>query len=164
MALPPSEDGAVHDRLAWPSPAVALSRIGAPGTVAGVAVKAFEAGPVPTPLVAVTLNEWVVPLVKPAIVQLVAPPVVHVAPPGLVREHFELAFLEGEHALASLTLPHDDLAVLVHAAKSVIVHCSLPESAACRTDLRSQGHSTPMWLGNPDSSCAAGCPGTARSR
>jgi len=51
--------------------------------VAGVAVRVLEAGPVPIALVAVTLNEYVVPLVRPVTVQVVAPDVVHVAPPGL---------------------------------------------------------------------------------
>jgi len=36
---------------------VAVRLCGAPGTVAGVALSAFEAGPVPIALVAVTVNE-----------------------------------------------------------------------------------------------------------
>ena len=43
--------------MTWFGPAVAEVRVGAAGTVAGVADRAFEAGPVPTPLVAVTVNE-----------------------------------------------------------------------------------------------------------
>jgi hypothetical protein len=39
-----------------PFEGAALVRTGALGTAAGVADKAFEAGPVPTPFVAVTVN------------------------------------------------------------------------------------------------------------
>jgi hypothetical protein len=56
MALPPSEAGALQERLTWASPAVVVSRVGAPGTVAGVADSALDAGPVPTPFVAVTVK------------------------------------------------------------------------------------------------------------
>jgi len=38
-------------------PGVAVFKVGAPGTVRGVADRTLEAGPVPTALVAVTLNE-----------------------------------------------------------------------------------------------------------
>jgi hypothetical protein len=63
-------------------PAVAVARLGAPGTVAGVAERLFEAGPVPSAFLAVTVKEYVVPLVRPVTVQPRAPFVVHVAPPG----------------------------------------------------------------------------------
>ena len=58
MPLPPSA-GAVQDTTAEPSPAVAETPVGASGAVAPAGVTAFEAaeaGPVPTALVAVTLN------------------------------------------------------------------------------------------------------------
>jgi hypothetical protein len=46
------------DQASWtePLPAVALVRTGALGTAAGVADIALEAGPVPMPFVAVTVN------------------------------------------------------------------------------------------------------------
>ena len=57
MADPPLEAGAVKLTLAWRCPAEAETPVGAPGTVAGVtAFDAPEAGPVPTPLVAVTVK------------------------------------------------------------------------------------------------------------
>ena len=57
---PPSEAGALQVRLTELFPAVAEFNVGAPGTdnpVVGVAESAFEAGPVPTAFVAVTVNE-----------------------------------------------------------------------------------------------------------
>ena len=80
----PSETGAVHASATCPFPAVAEPSVGAPGATGanGVAVRAFEAGPVPTALVAVTVNEYAVPFVRPLIVQLSAF-VEQVAPPGL---------------------------------------------------------------------------------
>lgn len=57
MALPPLEPGAVNVTEACPPVAVAVPIVGAPGTVAGVALlDADEAEPVPTPLVAVTVK------------------------------------------------------------------------------------------------------------
>jgi hypothetical protein len=59
-AEPPSETGAVHARATCPLPRTADVRLGGPGTVAagvGVAVRAFELGPVPTAFVAVTVKE-----------------------------------------------------------------------------------------------------------
>jgi len=57
VIVDPLEGGAVHDTPAELSPAVALTPVGAPGTAAGVtAVEADDAGPVPTPLVAVTVK------------------------------------------------------------------------------------------------------------
>jgi hypothetical protein len=48
---------------------VALTEVGAPGTVDGVALEdATEAAPVPDTFVAVTVNVYEVPLVKPVIV------------------------------------------------------------------------------------------------
>jgi hypothetical protein len=57
IALPPSEAGADHDRETCVLPAVAVFSVGASGTVRGVADRTLEAGPLPTALVAVTLNE-----------------------------------------------------------------------------------------------------------
>ena len=67
---PPGEDVAVyeviaepfaaaadHDNATLPLPAVANVNVGAPGTPAGTADNAFEATPVPTAFVAVTVNE-----------------------------------------------------------------------------------------------------------
>jgi len=57
MGLPPFA-GAFQDTLADESPGVAATPVGAPGTVAA-GVTAFdwtEAGPVPTPLIADTVN------------------------------------------------------------------------------------------------------------
>ena len=83
IALPPFEAGADHDRLTCVLPAVAVLRVGALGTVRGVAERAFDAAPVPAAFVALTVKEYEVPLVRLEIVQVVAPPVVQVAPPGL---------------------------------------------------------------------------------
>src|SRR4029079_16799009 len=83
IALPPLEAGAAHDRLTWVLPAVAVFSVGAPGTVRGVADSTLDAGPVQTALVAVTLNEYEVPLVRPVMAHVVAPLVAQVAPPGL---------------------------------------------------------------------------------
>ena len=58
MGLPPLP-GAVQDTVAEPLPAVAVTPVGAPGAVGAAGVTAFdaaEAGPVPTALVAVTVN------------------------------------------------------------------------------------------------------------
>ena len=57
MELPPSDDGALHATAAWVLPAVALTPVGAPGTVAGVtALEASEGRLGPAPFVAVTVN------------------------------------------------------------------------------------------------------------
>jgi hypothetical protein len=70
--------------VARPLPDVAVTAVGVPGTVAGVtAVEAADAGPVPTLLVAVTVNVYAVPLVNPVTVAVSAPVVVAVRPPGL---------------------------------------------------------------------------------
>jgi hypothetical protein len=62
---------------------VAALRVGAPGTVRGVAFRAFDAAPLPAALVALTVNEYEVPLVRVVTAQVVAPVVEHVRPPGL---------------------------------------------------------------------------------
>ncbi len=82
MVLPPFETGGVNVTDADPFPAVAVPMVGAPGTVAGVTeLDAAEAAPVPTPLVAVTVKVYAVPLVRPlTVIGLVVP--VPVKPPG----------------------------------------------------------------------------------
>jgi hypothetical protein len=57
IALPPSDAGADHDSEAWAFPGVAVLRAGAPGTVRGVADRAFDAGPGPATFEATTVNE-----------------------------------------------------------------------------------------------------------
>jgi hypothetical protein len=57
IAAPPSSRGAVKTTVALLSSAVAVPMVGASGTVAGVTLfEAAEAAPVPTLLVAVTVN------------------------------------------------------------------------------------------------------------
>ena len=75
IALPPLLDGAVQDTVADPLPAVAVTPVGAPGTVGAVGVTALdgeEADPVPMALVADTVKVYVVPLVSPGTVADVA--------------------------------------------------------------------------------------------
>jgi hypothetical protein len=56
MGLPPSE-GAFHATTAEPGPRLTANPVGAPGTPAGsTGAEAAEDGPIPTALVAVTLN------------------------------------------------------------------------------------------------------------
>ena len=83
--------GAVHVTVAWPLPATATATatattdVGAPGTEVGVAgAEGDEAAPVPSVLVAVTVNVYDIPLVKPSDTQDVAPEDVHTAPDQLV--------------------------------------------------------------------------------
>jgi hypothetical protein len=62
---------------------VAVLSVGAPGTVRGVALSEFDAAPIPAALVARTVNEYTVPLLRAVTAHAVAPVLVHVAPPGL---------------------------------------------------------------------------------
>jgi len=65
------------------APAVADTPVGAPGTVDGTTDDdADDADPVPTEFVAVTVNVYELPFVRPVTVQEVAVVVVHVSPPG----------------------------------------------------------------------------------
>jgi hypothetical protein len=67
--------GAVHVTVACALPAVAVTAVGAPGTAAGVtAFEAVDAGPVPNEVVAVTVNVYDVPFVRPFTVAVVALP------------------------------------------------------------------------------------------
>ena len=69
---PPFDDGAVKDAVAEALPATAVTPVGAPGTVAcatGVTgLDAPEAGPVPAAFVALTVNVYAVPFVRPVTV------------------------------------------------------------------------------------------------
>jgi len=69
IALPPSLTGAEKLTVADAFPATADTPEGAPGTEAGaLGVTLFdgaELGPVPTPFVAVTVNVYASPFVKP---------------------------------------------------------------------------------------------------
>jgi hypothetical protein len=57
MALPPFEAGAVKLTVVCALPAVAVTFVGAPGTAAGLTwFEGLDAAPVPTELVAVTVN------------------------------------------------------------------------------------------------------------
>ena len=83
MADPPSKAGAVQVSVALLSPIAAAKFVGASGTVAGVTeLLASEALLVPRAFVAVTVNVYDTPLVKPVIVIGEAPPEA-VKPPGL---------------------------------------------------------------------------------
>jgi len=86
IGLPPS-DGAVHETVACPSPGTALTPVGAPGavtTAAGVTGDdADDDGPAPTLLVAVTVNVYAVPSVRP-LTSTDVPLAGVVAPPGEV--------------------------------------------------------------------------------
>jgi hypothetical protein len=58
IGAPPSEEGGVKLTVANALPAVALTAVGAPGTVRGVTPLAGgDAGPVPAAFVAATVNE-----------------------------------------------------------------------------------------------------------
>jgi len=73
--------GAVNVMVAWPLPPVALIEVGASGMVEGVTeLLVPEMVLVPTALVAVTVNVYVVPLLNPVIVIGEFPPVA-VKPP-----------------------------------------------------------------------------------
>jgi hypothetical protein len=84
MALPPLEAGAVNETEALATPGVAVPIVGAPGTVGVVMLfDAAEAAPVPIALVAVTVNVYAVPGVRPITVAGLAL-AVPVIPPGLL--------------------------------------------------------------------------------
>jgi len=81
----PLAAGAVHDTFDWvDSNEVAETPVGAPGTVDGVAeFDATDTAPVPARFVAVTVNVYALPFVRPGTVQVVAPVVVQVFAPGV---------------------------------------------------------------------------------
>jgi len=84
IAAPPSLSGAVHDTTNWPfSPFVAETDVGAPATVDGIALfDASEAVPEPATFVAVTVNVYETPFVRPSTVQNVPRVAVQENPPG----------------------------------------------------------------------------------
>jgi hypothetical protein len=66
IALPPSDADAVNEIVASPFPAVALTDVGALGTVTGITeFVGLDAVLVPTAFVAVTVNVYVVPFERP---------------------------------------------------------------------------------------------------
>lgn len=74
MIAPPVLAGAVQDTVACALPAVAVTAVGAPGTVIACGVTGTEgkdSGPLPRALVACTVNVYVVPSVNPVTVVLV---------------------------------------------------------------------------------------------
>jgi hypothetical protein len=80
---PPSLDGALQETIASVLRAVAATPEGVVGTVAGVTpALADDAGESPTPLVAVTVNVYAVPLLNSVRVAAVSPIVVIVLSPG----------------------------------------------------------------------------------
>ena len=63
---PPLDEGATKATVAEALPAVAEAPVGAPGTVAGVTgLLAADAGPAPIALLAVTVNVYAWPFVRP---------------------------------------------------------------------------------------------------
>ena len=90
MVAPPLDAGAVQVTVTDVSLAtVAVPIVGAPGTSAGVTeLEALDKSEVPAELVAVALKKYVVPFVKPVMMQAPAAPVivqpVVYAPPEVV--------------------------------------------------------------------------------
>ena len=84
ISAPPFETGAVQETTDWPlSFEVALTAVGAPGRVDGTAVaEATDTADVPLGFVAVTVKVYLVPFVRPIIVQVNAPVVEHFLAPG----------------------------------------------------------------------------------
>ena len=86
IVAPPSLAGAAKLTVTLEFPRVAVTIPGASGTVAGVTgvtlPDAADAAPVPTLLVAVTVNTYTVPFVRPLTVIGLEEPV-PVSPPGL---------------------------------------------------------------------------------
>jgi len=84
IEAPPLLTGAVQDTTDWVFAfEVPETEVGAPGTVEGTtAAEAVEVAPVPDTFVAVTVNVYEVPFVRPATVHEVVA-VVHVNEPGV---------------------------------------------------------------------------------
>ena len=81
MALPSSKPAA-QVTAADAAPGVAETPVGGSGTVKGViAAEGSDAAPVPTPLVAVTVNVYESPFVRPRTVHPIVPSVEQVCPP-----------------------------------------------------------------------------------
>jgi hypothetical protein len=82
MPAPPLSAGAAHETSALVLPPTAVAAVGVPGVVAGVTeLDAIDGTPVPTPLVAVTVNVYEVPFVNPVTTHVRAPVVVQNLPP-----------------------------------------------------------------------------------
>jgi hypothetical protein len=112
IALPPFEAGAVHETLACDVPPVAVTLVGAPGTVAGVtALDGADAGPAPAAFAATTVNVYVVPLVSPVTVaEVTDPATVDDAPPGAAVTVYDVIALPpsvegGVHDTMACVLP-----------------------------------------------------------
>ena len=75
MGLPPFEAGAVKEMIACAFPALTETPVGDDGGAAGVTVaEDADGGLVPAAFVAVTVNEYAVPFVRPlTVIGLVAP-------------------------------------------------------------------------------------------
>ena len=85
MALPPSLTGGVKLTLADRFPAVAVTAVGAPGTVAGVTLfEAVDGALEPAAFVATTVKVYAVPFVSPVTVWLnnVVPALLSTPPAG----------------------------------------------------------------------------------
>ena len=80
IADPPLLPGGLKAMLACPAPGDAVPISGAPGTMAGVTLTVCDGALVPTVLVAVTEQVWVVPLARPVTVIGEAAPVAAIAP------------------------------------------------------------------------------------
>jgi len=90
ISLAPLETGAVHATRTEESPKVPSTEVGGAGTLAtDIGVDGEEVDPFPATLVAVTVNEYATPLVRPVIVQ-VRLLVVQVNVPGLEATAYEL--------------------------------------------------------------------------
>ena len=72
IADPPLLTGALQVNETCVLPAVPATEVGAPGTVRGTTAADVSAAPVPAALVALTLNVYDVPFVKPVTVAEVA--------------------------------------------------------------------------------------------
>ena len=83
IELEPCWTGAVQVTATVALPGTPVTDVGRPGTGSGVTeLDAAEAGPVPTELVAVTVNVYGVPLARPDTMHCVDPVVAQVKPPG----------------------------------------------------------------------------------
>ena len=82
---PPFTSGAVHDSATCESDGVAVSELGAAGTVLGVALATADAAPVPTAFTARTRYEYAAPFVRPVTTNefvVGVPTTLHVSPPS----------------------------------------------------------------------------------
>jgi hypothetical protein len=82
IALPPLDAGAVKLTVACALPPTAVTAVGAPGAVAiGVMLlDATDAAPLPKAFMAVTVNAYAIPLVRPGTMIGLAPPMAVIFP------------------------------------------------------------------------------------